>query len=324
MNATDPTSLTPQERDLAQQLAQIAPRGEPSPALDARILAAAREADVSAASTSTIPATTFPKPISMPRRIRRRWPVVLGVAASMVLALGVAWRMQPLPGARQVQRSTAAPAMHAPITSTQIPIELPVENQAENTPPAVQSPDTLTSHARAASLPADEPESVPAPPAQEEPSIVQDAPSSQDALPAAAKAAAPGALPAPAARQASGTMAGATPVPPPPAPPNGASQPAMAVDRAQNQAQQADSNTLKSTAQHNATASNDEPADDVPPATADAPAVRDAWLQRIGSLIRDGNTTDARSSLHAFVRRYPTYPLPEDLKALVRDSANPP
>jgi hypothetical protein len=324
MNANDPPSLTPQERELAQRLAQIVPRGEPSPALDAHILAAAREAGMSALSTSTVPTAIFTKTLSRHGRVRRRWPVVLGVAASLVLALGVAWRMQPLPQARRVQASAAAPAMRAPVTATQAPIELPVESQAENTPSIVQSRDALTSHARAATLQTEEPESVPPPPAPAEPSIVLDAPSPQDRLPAAEKAAAPSAIPAPAAPQASGTMAGATPVPPPPAPPNAASQSDMAADSRQNQAQPADSNTLKSKAEDSATASNDEPAADVPPATADAPAVRDAWLQRIRSLIRDGNIIDARSSLHAFVRRYPSYPLPEDLRGLARGSTTSP
>ncbi len=323
MNANDPTSLTPQERELAQQLAQIAPRGEPSTALDAHILAAAREAGGSASPTSTVPIAIFQKPLSRHARVRRRWPIALGVAASLVLTLGVAWRMQPLPQARQGRPNNAAPSMRAPITSTQVPIEPPVESQAENTPSTMQSPDALRSHARAASLQTEEPESVPAPPAAAEPSIVQDAPSSQDVLPAAEKATAPATLPAPAP-QASGTMAGAMPVPPLPALPNAASQADMAADSRQNPMSQTDPSLSQPQSRGNAAARNDEPSDDVPPATADAPYVRDAWLQRIRSLIGDGNITDARSSLHAFVRRYPGYPLPEDLRAVSRGSTNSP
>ena len=37
-----PEPLTPEERALAARLARLGPHGEPSPALDARILAAAR------------------------------------------------------------------------------------------------------------------------------------------------------------------------------------------------------------------------------------------------------------------------------------------
>ena len=65
-------------------------------------------------------------------------------------------------------------------------------------------------------------------------------------------------------------------------------------------------------------ARSDEPLDDIPPATADSPAVRDAWMQRIRALIDSGDRVRARASLHEFVRRYPTYPLPEDLHALER------
>ena len=323
MNVTDPTSLTPRERELARQLAQIAPRGEPSLALDARILAAAaREADVSPSSTASAPTAIFSKSISRSGHIRRRWPVVLGVAASMVLALGVAWRMQPLPETRQVQRSKVAPAMRAPIASTPVPIELPVESQVETATRTAQSRSAMKSGVRVASPQSDEPESVIAPLAQADPSIMLDAPSPQDA-PAAAKAAPPATLPAPAS-QASETTAGAMSIPPPPAPPNAAGQSDMAADNRNNQAHQTDSNPSKSTLPDNAAARDDEPLNDVPPATADAPAVRDAWLQRIRSLIGDGKIGDARSSLHAFMQRYPTYPLPDDLHALVRGSTNPP
>ena len=52
------TDLTIEERALAQRLARLGPHGEPSPALDARILAAAHDA---VARTQA-------------RRQRRRWP----------------------------------------------------------------------------------------------------------------------------------------------------------------------------------------------------------------------------------------------------------
>jgi TolA-binding protein len=45
--------------------------------------------------------------------------------------------------------------------------------------------------------------------------------------------------------------------------------------------------------------------------------VRDAWLARIRELAADGNIEDARASLHEFQHRYPDYPLPQDLRALL-------
>ena len=54
----------------------------------------------------------------------------------------------------------------------------------------------------------------------------------------------------------------------------------------------------------------------VPPATAESPAVRDAWLQRIRELVRDGRLDAARESLHAFRNRYPGHAIPDDLRAI--------
>lgn len=56
--------------------------------------------------------------------------------------------------------------------------------------------------------------------------------------------------------------------------------------------------------------------EDVPPATVDAPEVRDAWLQRIRELAAAGKFDDARASLREFMRRWPDYPLPADLRTL--------
>jgi hypothetical protein len=72
---TEPPSLTPDERALAERLARLGPRAEPSPALDARVLAAARDA------------------VALSPRRRSRWPAALGLAASLVLAVGVAWQI---------------------------------------------------------------------------------------------------------------------------------------------------------------------------------------------------------------------------------------
>lgn len=77
--------LTPEERALAQSLSRLGPHGGPSPDLDARILGAAR------AAVQTAPATGGHVPPS-----RRRWPLGMGVAASVLLAAGVAWQLRPV------------------------------------------------------------------------------------------------------------------------------------------------------------------------------------------------------------------------------------
>ena len=76
--------LTPEERALAQSLSRLGPHGGPSPGLDARILAAAR----AAVQEAPAPGGQVPPP-------RRRWPLGLGVAASVLLAAGVAWQLRP-------------------------------------------------------------------------------------------------------------------------------------------------------------------------------------------------------------------------------------
>lgn len=60
----------------------------------------------------------------------------------------------------------------------------------------------------------------------------------------------------------------------------------------------------------------DDPDEDVPPATAASPAVRDAWLNRIGELLEQGNRQEAKASLAEFRHRYPAAVLPPRLRAL--------
>jgi len=69
--------LTQEERGLADRLARLGASGEPSAALDARILAAAH-GEVAA------------------RRNRRpRWPLALGAVATLALAIGIASQLRP-------------------------------------------------------------------------------------------------------------------------------------------------------------------------------------------------------------------------------------
>jgi hypothetical protein len=56
--------------------------------------------------------------------------------------------------------------------------------------------------------------------------------------------------------------------------------------------------------------------DDRPPVSADSPEFRQAWLQRIRAQLARGETAAATESLQAFRRRYPDVELPEDLRKL--------
>ena len=95
--------LTPEERALAQSLSRLGPHGGPSPGLDARILAAAR----AAVQEAPAPGGQVPPP-------RRRWPLGLGVAASVLLAAGVAWQLRPAYEVPVASEVPAAAPVHAP------------------------------------------------------------------------------------------------------------------------------------------------------------------------------------------------------------------
>ena len=92
--------LDPQERALARMLAE-AGQAEPPPELDARILAAARAAPPAATPIHPRTGATPPPAAGSRRHVRRRhWPMALGLAASVTLAIGVAWQLRqpPVPG----------------------------------------------------------------------------------------------------------------------------------------------------------------------------------------------------------------------------------
>ena len=80
MKSYSPEPLSPEERELARLTGQLGPQGEPSTTLDARILAAAHAA----------------LERRQPLRRKPRWPVAMGLAASVVFAVGIAWQLRPL------------------------------------------------------------------------------------------------------------------------------------------------------------------------------------------------------------------------------------
>ncbi|MGO1003162.1 hypothetical protein [Lysobacter sp. CA196] len=97
-DAHDP--LSPEERELAERLLRLGPHDGPSPALDAKILAAAHAA-----------VAQTPR-----KRSKTRWPAWIGVAASLTLAIGVAWQLRPMDKALESvgeDQATAASASSA-------------------------------------------------------------------------------------------------------------------------------------------------------------------------------------------------------------------
>ncbi|WP_305037357.1 hypothetical protein [Lysobacter sp. CFH 32150] len=285
--------LTPEERVLAQRLARLGPHGEPSPALDARILAAAHAA--------TTPA----------RKRTPRWPVAFGIAASLALAVGIAWQLRPLPEATVYDEAASAASVQAESsgmtaesaadTAAQPKVELPSADFSK--PPAAQVEARRArkvlqrgvppvESAAAGTAAKAEPQAFPQPvaPPPEETAVVFDEPT-------------PVAVPAPPA--------------PPPASAATTAAPGLAAPAAARESHNAQGFARQKNVAADAAMDTFEADEEVvPPATADSPQVREAWLQRIRELAEAGKTDEARASLREFRHRYPAHTLPEDLRAL--------
>lgn len=311
----DQDPLSPEERELADALARATPRRGPPPQLDAAILASARAALREGAA-----------PLRETRR--RRWPAVLGVAASLALAVGIAWQLRPTPD-RDLPPMTEGPPPR-PAASTAADASTP--SGARSGPPA-----------KGAAAPAQAP--PPEPMAAFEPEAGESTPrpDAQEHVP-------------PAQRQAelSPPMRDPVPAPPPPppaapAPPVPALEPPVVADqplpaetaigRARVRQEAASRPAaargadrpaaVAAPAPPAAKSSDDAETDgagivfdrralhDGPPATVDSPAIHRAWLDRIRELRDAGELEAARESLREYRRRYPGQELPDDLDGLL-------
>lgn len=309
MTRTPRQPLDAEERALAAHLPRPHGRDAPGADIDARILAAAHAAGASPQTVATR---------------RRRWIVPAGVAASLCLALGLAWRVQLAPPDRaaeatnrDVKQAPATPVEKPSPASPQTVITAP---QAQPTPAAVPVPAPGATTPR---LPAADTASMinemprmpasPPPPAGIAPTPVSAFPDS----PAAAIPAPPSppAAPPPVAAAVAPHAQVTEPITPPPARAATVPAPAMAI------ASKARARQRSAVAQE--AAASDAPDADIPPATADAPEVREAWLRRIAQLQREGSTAEARASLAEFRRRYPDLVLPAELRALETPAKEP-
>lgn len=138
MNRHPPEPLTQEERELAQLIARVSPHGEPATALDAKILAAAHAAVA-----------------GKPQRTRKpRWPVAMGLAASVIFAVGIAWQLRPVQPAAPL--ASEAPASVAAEMATQPEAESAAEPVMDAAPPL--HVDAVAQDSAAADVP------MPAPP----------------------------------------------------------------------------------------------------------------------------------------------------------------
>jgi hypothetical protein len=280
MNNQTPTTegLDEQERELAR-IVRALPGGEPSAALDARILKAAGNA----AATS--------------RRPRTRWLASagamwgIGAAAAAVLALGVSWQLM-VPAHRSMQPEAApAASMEDRAEDSAVSVELKEQQavESENAPAPASERTTAATGATAESQarPAPPPPGPPPPPA---PPIA--------AMPSTA-------MPEPFAAET-------------PQEPVAASVQAAPAAKAAMEAQMSQRAAAKSelatgpAADAAAVGMLNGTSEAAPMQTGD-------WLAHIRRLRDQDRPAEARASLLEFRKRYPDFAIPPDLAPLLRE-----
>jgi hypothetical protein len=299
-------SLTAEERKFAEQLARLGPHGEPSAALDAKILAAAHAA-------------------VMPRahKQRVRWPLYAGAAASVLLAVGIAFqlRMPHPPSIPVVSEAPVAEKFAEPAPEISAPPAQPALAEKPLPPPPPKSIASVPPPRVQQLSPAPAPVVAPPPPAPA-PAIVAEeyAPAATFAREARADttpAAETELLKATAnaerqraggAKMADGYVSTAAPAlaapPPPPA------APALAADAAASGSTTLDRVII---------------IDAHPVKLIDTPVEQDVllperkWRKRIEQRLQQGDHDGARNSLRLFVGEYPQAKLPPELRALLEE-----
>jgi hypothetical protein len=335
----DDEQRSEEERDLAARLGRIGPFDGPSPALDAKILAAAHAAAVARA----------------PGRRRLAWLGVppalvtgVGVAAAAVLALGLVWQLRPRPGMVTAQGEAdageeviliaepagvvRAPALNPPPLPDEAPAAAASGRAQPVIPPATPAPVSRDS-AKAVAAPA------PAAMAEEAAAVAAQAASAaeekRETETAAREAAAdsgfvaePPATATPARRnhatyttgararaeqreRAAGNAAAAPPAP--------ASVPSASEAAPASAAASAEAQTLDRIEVTGSRIRQDRDWSQVP-VSDDTRLPAADWLERIRAR-RDGDDIDnARASLQRFQREYPRVRVPDDLRELLADT----
>ncbi|KLJ02885.1 hypothetical protein WQ56_01015 [Luteimonas sp. FCS-9] len=214
--------------------------------------------------------------------------MALGAAASVAVAVGIAWQLRPAPE-----------TTHAPWS------EAEMATRASAPMPAAEAPAPVDPPARARRVDATaEPDA---------PAAATTAAAPPDTTRAAVEAA-PTDLRMPPERHAPGwgaapeSDAGATAF---------GSRVATAGPASSRADEAAEADRAASAQPQGIALIEDVPDDDQPPASADAPEVRDAWLARVRELLDAGDIGAARASLAEFHRRHPDADLPPDLRALL-------
>ncbi len=324
MNRSAP--LTPEERELARLLGRTAPTA-PSSALDEAVLAAAR----ASLHPQPVPAAgaAAPSPdhgIPRRRRTRSRLPALIGLAASVVFAVGIAWQLKP--DAPQ-PASSAAPS--AAVEALPAPAAAPVAPEARR----AETPMAAADVAEVATAPAAKQSAPPAPPRADtgERSITPPVPAPIKAAPL------PPPAPAPAAPVAAAPASQAYAMDAAPAPASApASAPAPALEkitttgsRVRQQAAEPRSAPMAAEPARNAAGAPGVMRRAAPAAVsgtlsdsavnaavdADAALPRKQWLQRIRERRDNGDVDTARASLERYLQHYPETRVPRDVRPLL-------
>lgn len=318
MNRSAP--LTPEERELARLLGRTAPTA-PSSALDQAVLAAARASlqPQPAAPSAPVPEAAAPaRDVPRPARRHSRLPAALGLAASVVFAVGIAWQLKP--DAPQPTPNAAAPS--AAVEALPAPAAAPVAAEARDDGAPMAAADV----AAGATAPAAKP-SVP-PPAP--PRAGTRAPFATRPVPAPIVAAPmPPPPPAPAAPMAAAPSSQAYSM-------DAVAAPALEKitttgSRARQQATDIQSAPMAAEPARNAAGApgvmrRAAPAavrgtlsDSVVNAAVDADATlpRKQWLQRIRERRDNGDVDTARASLERYLQHYPETRIPRDVRQLL-------
>lgn len=319
MNRDTHLPLDPTERELAEALARL-PALEPPPHLDARVLTTARAA-LRADQTG--------------RHRRLRWVSAgFGSAAVAVLAAGIAWQSGLLEAIRSHDAALQAPPppsagagaettpsttdKRAPPARAVPPLSSDAERQQQAHQMQESARATAAQAASANAARADDAQQLKTAPQAEKQEEQAPAPQAFPAPPPKtvtsppAPVAAP--LPAPAPIESAKeveTIHGSPPpipmeevtpmsvpaLPPAPAaPPAPVASEAMPISGAQDRLQQRTP---------------------LPDWQNDAELAPDAWLERIGDRLRQGDRAGAAASLRGFVAKHPTTPVPAALAGLL-------
>ena len=331
MNRPDP--LTPEERALARLLGRPGTSAPPA-AVDEAVLAAARAAETPVApvapkgTAGAVPnvASDGPQgarqdgghnvgrpthPHDRTHRRRSRVPTILGVAASVVFAVGIAWQLKfddpgttPPPEAAPVASNAAADAAADPSSQKQA-----VQQQVAEAPAVekreAEAPAVAERPAARAIAPAPPPPPAPYAAAPPAPLMAEEAPA-----PAAAASAAP--VPQERAELDRVVVTG-TRIAQEPAD-SARTAPPTAALRAQRAAPAA-AKAVPSPAQ-DALPGNEAIAAAV---EADALLPRRQWIQRIRERRDAGDHDTARASLERYLQHYPEVRVPRDLRALLEN-----